>query len=124
MSAELNYALYVKNTMDKIQKYYTWSVPWFSIALELFTLGVLFLRKPSLVDKTNVIYLYKWQYVIGIIYALNMIFNDSDFASSLFGYDLTQNMTDAACKVTYFSRHYIYFLPSWMQVVINNLIAN
>lgn len=112
---EVLYALRLSQVSSKISLYYSYSIPWMSIFCDLFALGVLFFRKRR--EENLLILIFKWEYIISLIYALNMVFNDNVFSYSLFKYVSTQNVADPVCKLHLVLMKYIYCMAPWMQVV-------
>lgn len=112
---DLLYAKWLSQVSSKISLYYSYSIPWMTIICNLFALGVLFFRKRT--EENLLILIFKWQYFIGLIYSLNMVFNDNVFSYSLFNYVSTQNVADIVCKLHLIWMKYIYCMAPWMQVV-------
>lgn len=104
----------------KMIEYFAYSFLWIGLVSEVIALSVLFLRRRSRVQNTNYIYLFKWQYSVGMLYILNMIFNNENFSDILFGYQVQRGLPDAGCKIQNFANNLILCSPSWMQVVRNN----
>lgn len=95
--------------------YFAYTVPWISVGCSTFAIASLYLRKRT--EDNLLIFLFKWRYVISLVYALNMIFLDQRFAIRLFGYNLIGWVSEDICRLRYFTFTYIYCLPSWIQVV-------
>ena len=112
---DILYATQLSKISNRIVLYYAYCVPVMTIGCNLFALGVLFFRKRT--EEYLVILIFKWQYLIGLIFALNMIFNDNTFSYNLFKYVLTQNVSDLVCKLHLVLMKYFYCMAPWMQVV-------
>lgn len=95
--------------------YFSYCIPWISLVLGLFSMCVLFFKKRQ--EKNIIIFIFKWQYIINVLYALNMVFNDNTFTVNLFNYNLNIGILDPFCKMHYVSVRFIYCLSPWMQVV-------
>ena len=100
----------------KLQLYFSYSAPWLGLALSIFATLALVLRKRR--ESNLLIYIFVWNYAIGIIYPLNMVFNDYQFSQKLLGYTLKQAVSDPVCKLTNLFFRFIYCASPWMQVVI------
>lgn len=124
--------------------FYSYTLPWIGLVSELFALSVLFLPTPvcsccCCCNKNNnnnynnrnaarnsrrehkksiMLYIFKWQYSMGTIYILNIIFINTQFTTVLFGYDLTVWVPDVVCKLQNFFDRFFYCVSAWMQVVI------
>lgn len=120
----------LSNILDQLPVYYSYTVVSFGIVSELCALCALFLRRRSLYDNTTMIYLFKWQYAIGAVFALNMLFNDPTFTQKLFGYaifttDQQQHNSSSSfsrvnvviCQLDRYLEKFIYCLAPWFQVV-------
>ena len=112
---DLLYAKWLSKIGDQTTLYYSYCVPWMSIGCSLFALGVLFFRKRT--EENLIILIFKWQYFIGVIYALNMVLNDDTFSFRLFNFVSSQNVADIVCKLYLVLMKYIYCMAPWMQVV-------
>jgi hypothetical protein len=100
----------------QIYTIFSYSVPWAGIILSIF--ATIALMKPRSRRKNLLIYIFKWQYLISIIFWLNMLFNDSRFTSRLFNYSLMQSVSDPICKLSNMLLRFFYCASPWMQVVI------
>lgn len=85
-----------------------------ALCFNSFALWVLFSKKN--VDKTFMIYLLKWQYIVDTILILNIIFNSQSL--SFFSYSL-QLVSDLTCRLYYLLNRFILHFSSWMQVIIS-----
>lgn len=101
----------------KLQLYFSYSAPWLGLAFSIFATLALVLRKRR--ESNLLIYIFVWNYAIGIIYPLNMVFNDYQFSQKLFGYTFKQAVSDPVCKLSSFFVRFIYCASPWMQVVIS-----
>lgn len=86
-----------------------------AVVLNLFALFVLFSKK-ACADKTSMVYLLKWQYIVDTILILNIIFVFN--SGSLFDYSIA-TMSDLACGLSNYWKRFIYHLSSWIQVVMS-----
>ena len=120
---DLQYISQLSQTTNQIPVYYAYSIPWMTIACNLFALGVLFFRKRtgtgtgSSSGQNLVILIFKWQYFSGLLYTLNMILNDNTFSQTLFNYVSTKYVEDYVCKIHLVLMKYFYCMAPWMQVV-------
>lgn len=119
---DILYFKWINQINSKITLYYSYCAPWMSIGCSLFALGVLFFRKRT--EENLIILIFKWQYFIGLIYALNMVLNDDTFSFSLFKYVSSTNVADIVCKLHLVLMKYIYCVAPWMQVVSYNYFYN
>ena len=110
------FANYLISIGSQIYAIFSYSVPWLGLAISTFALVVLMLRKRR--DGKLLIYIFKWQYAIAIIYWLNMVFNDNQYSERLFHYNLRVNVFDPICKLSFMFLRFIYCVSPWMQVVI------
>ena len=113
-----NIVKYLISVSDKLHLIFTYSVPWFGLALSIFAIMALMKSRPRNRGKNLLIYIFKWQYSIAIIYWLNMIFNDEQNSLELFNYSIRRNVSDPICKLTTMVKQFFYCVPPWMQVVI------
>lgn len=113
---DLAYVKYLSSINTQLQTYFAYIAPWIGLGFSTFAFLALALRKRR--DKNLLIYIFLWQYIIGIIYPLNIAFNDNQFTVKLFGYTLQQYVSDPVCKLNYMFIRYIYCISPWMQVVI------
>lgn len=114
----MEFVIQLQNITFQAKEYFSYSILWFGLVSEIVALSALFLRKRTPAEHTKILYLFKWQYLIGTIYVLNMILNDPDFSSPLFRISSSRNIPHYACRILNFLQKFIYCLPSWMQVVI------
>lgn len=112
---ERSYLLLLSQITNLIPVYYSYCIPWITIGCDIFSLGVLFFRKRK--DKNINIMILKCQYIMNLIYALNMILNDNVFSLTLFNYILTQNVSDFVCKLHFVLMRYFYCMAPCMQMV-------
>ena len=101
---------------SRVQLYFSYSGPWLGLAFSTFALLALVL--PERREKNLIIYIFGWQYAIGVIYALNMLFNDPAFSQKLFGYTFKQSVSDPVCKLSNMLLRLFYCASPWMQVVL------
>jgi len=109
---------YLISVNTKIQVLYAYSVPWLGLAVSIFAIIALTKSQPRNREKKILIYIFKWQYAIAIIYWLNIIFNDEQNSNYLFNYNVVQIASDPICKLTSMLRKFLYCASPWMQVVI------
>lgn len=107
----------------QIEFYYSYTILWIALVSDLFALCALFLRSrhsrsraPS-AHRTTLIFLLKWQYIIGLLYTLNAILNDTSFSYNLFGYQVKRMNSNLGCKLQNFFEKFFYSLSPWIQVV-------
>lgn len=110
------FASYMVSASIQIYTIFSYSVPWVGIILSVF--ATIALMKPRRRRKNLLIYIFKWQYLISIIFWLNMLFNDSQFTLRLFNYSLMQSVSDPICKLSNMLLRFFYCASPWMQVVI------
>jgi hypothetical protein len=113
-----DFTKYLTSINVKLQYIFTYSVPWLGLALSILALIALIKPRRRVQGKSLLIYIFKWQYAIAIIYWLNLIFNDDPYSKKLFNYSLRQNLSDPICKLTFMLLKFIYCTSPWMQVVI------
>lgn len=116
------FASYMVSASIQIYTIFSYSVPWVGIILSVF--ATIALMKPRRRRKNLVIYIFKWQYLISIIFWLNMLFNDSQFTLRLFNYSLMQSVSDPICKLSNMLLRFFYCASPWMQVVIVTSMFN
>ena len=105
------------NTVNsQLQTYFTYTAPWIGLGFSTIAFLALALRKRR--EKNLLIYILLWQYMIAIIYALNILFNDDQLTTRIFGYSLRTYVSDPFCKLSLMFMRYIYCISPWMQVVI------
>lgn len=104
----------------KLQLYFSYSAPWLGLAFSIFATLALVLRKRR--ESNLLIYIFVWNYAIGIIYPLNMVFNDYQFSQKLLGYTFKQAVSDPVCKLSSLFLRFIYCASPWMQVVISRFL--
>lgn len=109
---------YLISVSVKIQVLFTYSVPWLGLAISIFAIIALTKSRTRNRGKNLLIYIFKWQYAIVVIYWLNMVFIDDLFSLDLFNYSIRRNVSDPICKLTTMAKQFFYCAPSWMQVVI------
>lgn len=117
---EQNLVNLLTSVNNQLKLYFSYCAPWVGLFLSAVALIVLVLRKRR--EKNLVIYLFTWQYAIGIIFSLNMVFLDPQFSQKLFGFTLKQYVSDPVCKLSNMFLRFFYCASPWMQVVINFLI--
>lgn len=115
------YINYLASIRNKSNLYFSYSLPWMSIGWSTFALFSLYIRRR--VEKNLLLFLFKCRYWLCLAYALNMVLQDPNFTSVLFGYNTNFNIIDAFCKMRTSLQMFIYCIPPWMHVVIN-LILN
>ena len=113
-----DFAKYIISINAQIQYIFSYSVPWIGLTFSILALISLVKPRRRVQGKNLLIYIFKWQYSIAIIYWLNMIFNDPQFTLTLFNYNLRINVSDPICKLTFMFLNFIYCTSPWMQVVI------
>lgn len=113
--SEIDYSYFLSWIAIKLPVFFSYFMPLVGLSSGLFACAVLYLSKHS--EVTPVIFIFKWQYVIGVLYALNMIFNDPMFTSSLFPYNPNEFVSNAFCKVQTIIMHFFYCISPWIQVV-------
>ena len=101
---------------SQLMLYFSYSAPWIGLALSTFTLLAFLLRKRR--ENKLLIYIFVWQYAIGVIYPLNILFNDPSYSQKLFGYTFTQSVADPVCKISNMFLRFFYCASPWMQVVL------
>lgn len=122
MSSSEAYSKYLYNLIIKLPIYFTYFMPWIGLSCAIFACGALFLRKRT--EDSIIIFLFKWQYTICVLYVLNMIFIDTQFSIIILNYLSTYNVADIVCKVQLIGMRFIYCLSPWMQVVKYNRTFN
>lgn len=105
---------------NKLQMYFSYSAPWLGLGVSTFALLAIVLRKRR--EKNLIIYIFAWEYILGIIFALNMLFNDPQFSVYNFGYTLTKYISDPVCKMSNMFLRFFYCASPWIQVVIFLLV--
>ena len=110
-----SYAALLNQISNQLVLYFSYSIPWTAIFISLLVLCVLFFRKRT--EKTLIILVFKAEYIICLVFALNMILNDDVFSFGLFKYVSTQNVDDIVCKLHLVLMKYFYCMAPWMQVV-------
>ena len=112
-----DYIYYLNSVNVELLYIFSYSVPWFGLAISTFALIALMKRRRRSQRKNLLIYIFKWQYAIAIIYWINMIFNDPQFFQKLFNYNLRINVPDPICKLSFMFLRFIYCASPWIQVV-------
>lgn len=115
-SSDFAFASFLNSVNIQLRTYFAYCAPWLGLGFSTFALLALVLRKRR--EKNLLIYIFVWQYAIGIIYSLNIAFNDSQFSQTLFGFTLKQAISDPICKLSNMFLKLVYCLSPWMQVVI------
>lgn len=101
------YELFLITLSGRINTYFAYYAPWIGLVLSTFgLLALLSTRKPR--HENLLLFIFAWQYSIGIIYSLNMIFLDRQTFVSV---------TEPVCKLTHMFTKFVYCLSPWMQVV-------
>lgn len=101
---------------SQLKTYFAYIMPWIGLGFSTFAFLALVLRKRR--EKNLLIYIFVWQYIIAIIYPLNIVFNDNQYTTKLFGYTLIFYVSDPVCKLSFMFMRFIYCISPWMQVVI------
>ena len=96
---------------------FSYFVPWIGLVISIFATVVLLLRKRTEDNQSLLIYIFQWQYAVGIVFWLNMIFLDYNFAKNLFGYNWRTYVPDIACKLVPMICKFLYCSSPWIQVV-------
>jgi hypothetical protein len=122
MTSQQDYINLLTTVNNQLKLYFSYCAPWLGIALAIISLGVLLIRKRR--EKNLIIYLFAWQYAVGILFCLNILFLDPQFSLKLFGFTFKQYVSDPVCKLSNMFLRFFYCLSPWMQVVINNLKLN
>lgn len=112
---EFEWVLQLLYTNSQISRTFAYTLPWIGFACNLFAFISLMVRKR--VEQNLLIFLFKWQYGLGIIYALNIVLLDTTFSQPLGLYNLTRFVSDISCRVISVIMKFIYCIPPWMQVV-------
>lgn len=107
----------LSNVNTKMPIIFSYFVPWIGLAISIFATVVLLLRKRTEDNQSLLIYIFQWQYAIGIVFWLNMIFLDFNFTKNLFGYNLRSYVPDIACKLVPMICKFLYCSSPWIQVV-------
>lgn len=115
ISSDQLYITYLSNINAWSSYYFGLTLPYASLVWNLFTIVVLFFKRRN--EKTTMIFFFKWQYVINIIYALNIILLDVNFTQRIFFYSANNNVPDIICKAYNIVSNFIYSLAPWIQVV-------
>lgn len=115
------YTIWLSTLNNNLPTYFSYFAPWIGISSGAFALAALFLRKKTQEDSL-IRFLFKWQYSIVLIYALNMIFLDTQF-TRLFNYNSFINVTDSFCKIQFVFLRFTYCSAPWMQVVFNTVFS-
>lgn len=105
----------LKTVYSQLPLYFSYCGPWIGLSFSIVGFLVLVIRKRR--EKNLVIYLFSWQYIFGILFSLNMLFNDSQFSQALFGITLKQFVSDPICKISNMFLRFFYVASPWMQVV-------
>ena len=108
----------LSSVSNQLKLYFSYSVPWLGLVLSTFALLAFLIRKRR--ENNLLIYIFVWQYAIGVIYPLNILFNDPSYSLPLFGYTLRQSVADTVCKLSNMFLKFIYCTSPWMQVVLLN----
>jgi hypothetical protein len=115
-SQDIAYSKYLNNINLDLQRYFLYSAPLLGLVLSTFGLLALVLQKRR--ESNLLIYIFAWQYAIGIIYPINMVLDDSQYTTKVFGYTLKQYVSDPICKLNATFVRFLYCISPWMQVVI------
>lgn len=118
--AEKNFISYLNKISSNLYLYFSYSAPWLGLSLSTVAFLVLLLRKRR--EKNLIIFLFTWQYAFGIIFSLNMLFNDPQFSLYLFSFGLRQYVSDPVCKISNMFLRFFYCISPWIQVVIYKII--
>lgn len=110
---DINFLISVSS---KLQLYFSYTAPWLGLGVSTFALLAIVLRKRR--EKNLIIYLFAWQYILAVIYPLNMLFNDPQFSINLFGINLNKYVSDPICKMSNMFLRFFYCSSPWIQVVI------
>lgn len=114
-SQDYEFALYLSYVNFQIPIIFSYFVPWIGLAVFAFATVILIVRKRT--EENLLIYIFQWQYAIGVIFWLNMIFIDHKFTTFLFKYNFHINFADIICKLITMISTFINCLSPWMQVV-------
>lgn len=114
--AEKNFINNLNKVNSNLNLYFSYSAPWLGLSWSTVAFLVLLLRKRR--EKNLIIFLFTWQYAFGIIFSLNILFNDPQFSQNLFGFTLKQYVSDPVCKISNMFLRFFYCTSPWMQVVI------
>jgi hypothetical protein len=117
-SQDQDFGNYMKMVYTQLQNIFSYSVPWFGLAVSTFALIALMKPRRREQGKNLLIYIFKWRYWIAIFYWLNMIFIDYQFSYILFNYNIRLNVSDPICKFSSVFMRFFYFVSPWMEVVI------
>lgn len=113
---DYDFGLYLSNINTQIPLIFSYFVPWVGFAIFTFTSLVLIIRKRT--EENLFIYLFQWQYAIGVLFWLNMILSDPRFTLRIFGYSY-RAASEPVCKLIPMVSKFIYCASPWMQVVID-----
>ena len=114
-SQDYEFAVYLSFINVQIPVIFSYFVPWIGLAIFAFATLILIVRKRT--EENLFIYIFQWQYAIGVIFWLNMIFIDYKFTPILFKYNIRINFPDIFCKLITMISTFINCLSPWMQVV-------
>lgn len=109
-----------QNLINRILYFYG-LISMFSFFWNIFALYASF-RKSTKENLT--IMIFRAQYIIGIMYELNMILNDEIYSYRIFNFSLIQNVPDFACKILLVLNRYLYCSSPWLQVVHLYMLIN
>lgn len=113
---DIAYMNYLLTVMDNLQAAFAYTLPW--LGLVVFTFAALALIIPRRKEENLLVYIFKWQYSIAIVYWLNMAFINPPFSLKLFNYSLRASVPDVICKLSPMISNFIVCAAPWMQVVI------
>lgn len=113
--AEREWATQLINANNKLSEIYGYIFPWIGLTFSSFAFVSLIIRNRG--DQNLLIFLFKWQYALCIIYSLNMAFLDNRFTVYITKYTFTLYISDGTCKVVNMLKNFIYCVPTWLQVV-------
>lgn len=114
-NSDLQLANYVRYLRTVVNNYFAYTVLSIAFVSQIVALAVLFIRRPK--ESTLMIYLLKWQYVLGTLYVLNIGLIESRITPFIWRYSRTQNVSDFGCKILNLMENLFYCLTPWMQVV-------
>ena len=123
-SQDYDFAFSLSTVNTQMPIIFSYFVPWIGLAICIFATVVLLLRKRTEDNQSLLIYIFQWQYAISVVFWLNMIFFDYNFAKNLFGYNWRSNMPDIICKLVPMICKFLYCSSPWIQVVKISLYTN
>lgn len=119
-SQETAWAAQLNIANNKIGEIFGYTFPWVGLTFSSLAFISLMIRNRN--DQNLLIFLFKIQYALCLIYSFNIVFLDSKFTVYITKYTLILYVSDGSCKFVNMIKNFIYCIPSWLQVVSYFLI--